>query len=100
MGVHWVDVRSPELQNLLGNPGGYQPFTKTFIYGSWAGRYTFYEPMVTRAYLMSKPSDVVTPISTPAQYPLAGSYATAYRVTFDSQAKEYRVALTGLVNWP
>ena len=100
MGVHWVDVRSPELQNLLGNPAGYLPFTKTFIYGSWAGRYTFYEPMVTRAYLLSKPSDVVTPISTPQLYPLAGSYPTAYRVTFDPQAKEYRVALTALVSRP
>lgn len=97
MGVHWVDVRSPELQGILGNPGGYQPFTKTFIYGSWNGRYTFYEPMITRAYLLSQPGDVVTPISTPTLYPQPGYFPTAYRVTYDPQAKEYRVALTSLV---
>ncbi|HET7458769.1 MAG TPA: hypothetical protein VFJ74_14065 [Gemmatimonadaceae bacterium] len=96
MGVHWADVRSPELQNILGNPAGYQPFTKTFIYGSWNGRYTFYEPMITRAYLLSRP-DVTTPISVPQLYPQSGWFPTSYRVTYDAQAKEYRVALTGLV---
>ena len=100
MGVHWLDTRSPELQNLFGNPTGYRPFTKTFIYGSWNGRYIFYEPMITLAYLRSQPNDVVTPVSTPARYPLAGYFPTAYRVTFDAQAKEYRVALTGLVSRP
>lgn len=95
MGVHWLDVRSPELQGLLGHPGAYQAFTKTFIYGSWDGQFIFYEPMVTRAYLLSHP-DVVTPISVPALYPQPGYYPTAYRVTYDARAKEYRVALTGL----
>ncbi|NJD09012.1 MAG: hypothetical protein FIB01_00730, partial [Gemmatimonadetes bacterium] len=65
MGVHWSDVRSPELQGMLGNPAGYQQFTKTFIYGSWAGKFTFLEPMITRAYLQSA-DDVTPPISTPA----------------------------------
>jgi hypothetical protein len=32
MGLHWLDVRSPELQKLTGNPAGYRQFTKTFIY--------------------------------------------------------------------
>src|SRR5678815_5002396 len=35
MGLHWLDVRSPELQKLTGNPAGYREFTKTFIYGTW-----------------------------------------------------------------
>lgn len=99
MGVHWSDVRSPELQGLLGHPQAYQPFTKTFIYGSWAGRFTFYEPMITRAYLLTQP-DVTTPIPVPALYPHPGSYPTAYRVSYDAQAKEYLVALTGLVAHP
>lgn len=96
MGVHWLDVRSPELQNLLGHPELYQPFTKTFIYGSWNGRFTFYEPMVTRAYLLSQP-DVTTAIPVPQLYPQPGYFPTSYRVTYDAQAREYRVALTGLV---
>ena len=99
MGVHWLDKRSPELQGIMGNPAGYRPFTRTFIYGSWNGRYTFYEPMITRAYLLSQP-DVVVPIPTPAAYPQAGSFPTAYRVSYDAQQKEYRIALTNLVARP
>ncbi len=95
MGVHWNDVRSPELQGMLGNPGGYQPFTKTFIYGSWDGRFTFLEPMITTAYLQTRPDEVV-PISTPARYAEPGWYPSSYRITYDPQAREYRVALTGL----
>ena len=95
MGVHWFDVTAPELQNLFGNPAGYQPFTKTFIYGSWDGRFIFFEPMVTRAYLMTLPN-AVTPISVPALYPQPGWYPTAYRVSYDARSKEFLVALTGL----
>jgi hypothetical protein len=99
MGVHWFDTSAPELQNLLGNPAGYQPFTRTFIYGSWDGRFTFYEPMVPRAYLQTKPNDIV-PISVPSLYWQAGLYPTAYRVSYDAQAKKYYVALTALVERP
>jgi hypothetical protein len=95
MGFHWSDVRAPELQGLLGNPDAYQQFTKTFIYGSWDGRFIFFEPMVTRAYLLTHPS-VTTQIPVPAQYPQAGYYPTSYTVTYDAHAREYRVALTGL----
>jgi hypothetical protein len=95
MGVHWSDVRSPELQGLLGHPENYQPFTKTFIYGSWNGRFTFYEPMVTLAYLQSNP-DFSSDIPVPQLYPEPGYFPTSYKVTYDAQAKEYRVALTGL----
>ena len=96
MGVHWSDVRSPELQGLLGHPENYQQFTKTFIYGSWNGRYTFLEPMITIAYLQTHPN-AVQDISVPGRYPLAGYYPTQYRVQYDAKAKEYRIALTGLV---
>jgi hypothetical protein len=96
MGVHWFDARSPELQGILGHPDAYRPFTKTFIYGSWDGRFTFFEPMLTRAYLSTNP-DVVTPISVPERYAQPGAYPTAYRVSYDPQVREYLVALTQLV---
>ena len=54
MGVHWIDVRSPELQGMFGKPEAYKPFTTTFLYGSWEGRFIFAEPMITRAYILSK----------------------------------------------
>ena len=103
MGLHWLDVRSPELQMLTGNPGGWQPFTKTFIYGSWDGQFIFDEPMITRAYILSKKTatnpaeiDEIIPVSTAQQYSPAGYYPSAYRITWDAQAKEYRIALTQL----
>ncbi|MGW8265764.1 MAG: hypothetical protein ACWGSQ_05305, partial [Longimicrobiales bacterium] len=95
MGVHWVDVRSPELQAMFGNPGGYVPFDATFIYGSWDGRFTFLEPMVTRAFLLTHP-DQLRPVSHPAAYPEPGWYPAAYRISYDAQARESRIALTQL----
>lgn len=96
MGLHWEDLTSPELQNLLGNPSAYQQFTRTFIYGSWNGQFIFAEPMVTRAFLLSKP-DVSAPVRVPQRYPTAGYFPTSYRVTYDAQAGETRVALTSMV---
>jgi hypothetical protein len=103
MGLHWLDVRSPELQQLAGNPGAWQPFTKTFIYGSWNGQFIFDEPMITRAHILAKKTatdpaviDEIIPVSTAQRYSPAGFYPSAYRITWDAQAKEYRVALTQL----
>lgn len=103
MGVHWIDVRSPELQKMMGKPEAYRPFTTTFIYGSWAGRFTFVEPMITRTHIMAKKTatdpavrDEVIPVPTAQQYSPAGYYPSAYRITYDAKAKEYRIALTQL----
>jgi len=103
MGVHWVDARSTELQQILGKPEAYQPFARTFIIGSWDGRFHFWEPMITRAHMLAKKSataaavrDELIPISVPSRYHVPGYYPTAYRITWDDQAREYRVALAGL----
>jgi hypothetical protein len=96
MGLHWEDLLSPELQALIGHPENYRPFDKTFIYGSWNGQFIFYEPMVTRGFLQTKP-DISSPVRTPQLYSKAGYFPTSYRVTYDTQAKEYHIALTGLV---
>lgn len=45
MGAHWVDLLSPEFHG--------QPFTYTFIYGSFDGHVIFDEPMITMAILQS-----------------------------------------------
>jgi hypothetical protein len=103
MGLHWLDVRSPELQGMTGHPENFKPFTKTFIYGSWDGQFIFDEPMITRAYILAKKSatdaavrDEVIPVPTAQRYSPAGFYPSAYRITWDAEAKEYRVALTQL----
>lgn len=87
MGTHYVDPTSPEF-----SPAG---FSRTFIYGAWNGKLIFAEPMITREFLLTKP-DVVINVPVPAQVETPGYYPTAYRVTYDAQAKEYRVALTAL----
>jgi hypothetical protein len=103
MGVHWIDTRSEELQGLLGKPDAYRPFTRTFILGSWNGRFHFWEPMITRAHILAKKSasdaavrDEVIPLPVPARYQVPGHYPTAYRISWDAKAREYRIALTGM----
>ena len=103
MGVHWLDVRSPELQRMLGKPEAYKPFTATFIHGSWDGKFHFWEPMITRAFILERRAamdaagrDQAFPISMPAKFKAPGYYPAAYRVTWDADVKEYRIALTDL----
>jgi hypothetical protein len=84
MGVHWMDVASPELV-----PGNV--FTETFIYGSWDGRMIFAEPMITRAFLQTKPQYSRT-LPTAGQ----GYNPGSYRIYWDAAAREYRVALADL----
>jgi hypothetical protein len=85
MGVHWIDPASPELHG--------QTFTHTFIYGSWDGRVTFIEPMITRAFLESRPAfQAALPL--PAKVPSPGMYPSTQRIYWNADTKEYRVALT------
>ncbi len=88
MGVHWTDPSSPEFNG--------QPFTKEFIYGSWDGAFTFYEPMVAKSLLDAKPAMSVTTIKLPSRYAKPGVYPTSYTIGYDSNAKEYRIEISGL----
>jgi hypothetical protein len=104
MGTHWVDVRTPELQALFGKPEAYLPFTTTFLHGSWDGRFIFDEPMITRAFIMERKSatspaerDRVITLPTAKAYGTSGYYPNAYRITWDAEQSEYRIALTQLV---
>ena len=90
MGVHWSDPTSPEFNG--------QPFTRTFIYGSYDGAMIFAEPMITKAYLETKPAVVTTSLRLPTQYAVRGYHPTSYSTGYDAGAKEYRIALGGLVS--
>lgn len=94
MGLHWLDVSSPELQP----PPAGKTFTETFIYGSYDGKFIFLEPMITKAYLESlkTTNGMSRNIGTPAQVATAGYYPTTYSIRYDSSAKEYRIALDSL----
>lgn len=89
MGMHWNDPTAPERNG--------QPFTYTFIYGSYDGAFIFSEPMVTKAFLDLKQPLAKASIKLPAQYAFRGYQPTAYSVSYDAVRKEYRVALTELV---
>jgi Domain of unknown function (DUF5602) len=93
MGVHWSNLAAPELQP-PGSPS-YAAFTHTFIYGSWDGRFTFAEPMITREFLQTKP-DIVVPVSPLPREAQTGIIPTGYRIRWDGKAREYRIALSGL----
>lgn len=94
MGLHWLDVASPELQP----PPAGKAFTETFIYGSWNGKFTFLEPMITKAYIESLKgtAGMSRNIPSPAQVAIAGYYPSSYSIRYDAAAKEYRIALDNL----
>jgi hypothetical protein len=94
MGLHWLDIKSPEL------PPANRPFTATFIVGSWNGQVIFDEPMVTRDFILAQRTGPASADSIPLplaqRYVPAGYYPVSYAVRWDAAAREYRIALTGL----
>lgn len=88
MGAHAVNPASPEFNKL--------PFTKTFIYGFYDGSMAFLEPMVTKAFLETKPK-VTDPIKLPKAYSRHAYYPTRYSVKYDGAQREYVIALEGLI---
>jgi hypothetical protein len=90
MGNHLVDSRDPELADpSLG-------FSRTFIYGSYDGRLIFLEPMVSHAYLSSRPQQC-TALRRPQAVALSGWYPTRYCVRYDGVEDAHLVTLEGLV---
>jgi hypothetical protein len=89
MGAHWVNVTSPELPPTL------QKFTHTFIWGSYSGKFIFWEPMITLEYLLTHP-DNMFPISQPEAFQADGWYPTDYKISYSSQPDEYTVSLLNL----
>jgi len=60
--------------------------------------YVFVEPMVTKAFLETRP-DVTLDVRTPKAYSRPGWYPSRYRVAYDAKAKSYVVAMTALKPW-
>lgn len=88
MGWHFVDITSPEFHG--------QIFTATLIYGYYGGRMTFIEPMVTLAFLQSKPQFSMA-IKQPTVYPESGYYPTRYSVYYQYVNDQYEVSLNHMV---
>lgn len=71
MGVHWLDFTSPELNGAT--------FTQTFIYGSYNGQVTFYEPMITEQFILDNPA-YERAVPQPSKYQVTGYYPTKMRI--------------------
>lgn len=88
MGWHWVDVTSPEFNGQL--------FTRTFIYGYYKGVTAFLEPMVTLAYLKSKPN-MKFPVKQQQAVSKNGYYPQNCMIGYSPVQDVYEVALVDLV---
>jgi hypothetical protein len=88
MGNHLIDLTSPEFNG--------QRFTRSWIFGIYGGRITFYEEMLTRDYILSKP-DRCHPIKTAAAVERAGYYPTVSCVRYDTARDTYNVSMEAFV---
>jgi len=86
MGNHLIDLTSPEFNK--------RKFTRTWIYGVYDGRVTFYEEMLTRDYLLSQPSTCF-PIKTPPAVATKGYYPTQSCIRYIAQTNEYTISMEG-----
>jgi len=87
MGAHWADATSPEFNGV--------PFTYTFLYGSYGGKVTFYEPMVTRAFFLSGQTAYKS-IPQPTLFsPTNAYYHTHYKIW--QEGNKHYIALTDFV---
>lgn len=88
MGNHLIDLTGPEFNK--------QPFKRSMIFGVYDAKVTFYEEMVTRAYLLSKPN-ACTPIKLPKAYAVAGYYPTSSCIRYAAERGEYTVSMEEFV---
>lgn len=86
MGNHLIDPTGPEYNG--------ETFTHTFIYGAYDGAITFYEPMVTRDFLLSEPN-ACYPLKRPAAFERSGFYPKAYCIR--SAGTTYTVTLEDFI---
>lgn len=88
MGNHLVDLTGPEFNK--------QPFTRTWIYGVYGGKVTFYEEMVTRSFLSSKPNACV-PIKSPPAVGATGFYPSLSCLRHDAGSGDFSVSMERFV---
>ncbi len=86
MGNHLIDMTSPELHGKL--------FDRTWIFGAYDGRITFWEEMVTLDYLNTRPN-VCYDIKTPPAVAVTGYYPTQSCFRVDATTGEISVSIEG-----
>jgi hypothetical protein len=86
MGNHLIDQTGPEFKG--------QKFTRSWIYGVYDGRVTFFEEMVTREYLLSQPNTCF-PLKSPPAVGISGYYPARSCIRYLPQTNEYTVSIEG-----
>jgi hypothetical protein len=89
MGGHLRDRQDPVFNKT-------QPATHSFLFGAYDSNVIFYEPMVTRAFLLSSPNTCF-PIKSPKAVALSGFYPTVSCVRHDAKTSEYTVSIENFV---
>ncbi len=84
MGNHLIDTTAAEFHG--------EPFTRSWIYGIYDRRIIFYEEMVARDYLLSRPDDCFLIKTTPA-VALSGYYPTSTCTRYDPETDRVTVSL-------
>jgi len=88
MGNHLIDRTGPEFNK--------QPFTRSWIFGVYDGKVIFYEEMVTRAFLLSRP-DTCFPIKSAKAVAVSGFYPTVSCIRYNAKTGEYAVSMENFV---
>lgn len=89
MGAHAIDPAAPEFNKL--------PFMKTFIYGFYDGQMVFLEPMVSKAFLETKPN-ATERIKLPKTYSTHAYYPTTYSVKYNQTQRDYVISMESLIS--
>lgn len=88
MGAHWINPKlAPELTG--------KPFGSTMLYGSYNGKTAFWEPMIAKSFLESKP-DFSQALPAPKAYDFTGYFPTSYSVKYNADRKEFTISFDGL----
>lgn len=89
MGAHWVDILSPEFSG--------QPFTHSFLYGTFNGKVTFHEPMATMNLIQGGPT-IHKDIRQPQSFsPTNKYYPTQYSIWKDDSNNKHYMSLDEMV---
>lgn len=88
MGNHLVDTTAAEFHG--------EPFTRSWIYGSYDGRVIFYEEMLAQDYMQSQPNDCY-PIKTTPEVALSGYYPETVCSRVDEETGGVNVTLEDFV---
>jgi hypothetical protein len=84
MGNHLIDLTGPEFHD--------QPFTRSWIYGAYGGRITFWEEMVAHRTLVARPQSCA-PIKQPKAVATGGFYPTVSCLRHDAATGATTVSL-------